>query len=112
MITKDTLSSLCLHLDFSFQDLYRVLLEAESEGILDNVDMTQVEKLILDPKTEMKSVKHLRDADEVKENKRRKTGAESEGMLHDTDIENVERMNKRRKIEAKQEVILHDIDTN
>ena len=37
-----------------FQDLYRVLLEAESEGILDDVDMTKVEKLILDPKAEMK----------------------------------------------------------
>ena len=32
-----------------FQDLYRVLLEAESAGIMDDVDMTQVEKLILDP---------------------------------------------------------------
>ena len=33
----------------NFQDLYRILLKAESEGILDDVDMTQVEKLILDP---------------------------------------------------------------
>ena len=34
-----------------FQDLYRVLLEAESEGILDDVDMTEVEKLILGSKS-------------------------------------------------------------
>ena len=33
---------------FLFQDLYRKLLEAESEGILDDVDMLGVEKLILD----------------------------------------------------------------
>ena len=33
----------------SFQDFYRVLLEAESDGILKEVDMIQVEKLILDP---------------------------------------------------------------
>ena len=38
------------YFSFSFQDLYRVLLEAESEGILDDVDMAKVEKLILDPK--------------------------------------------------------------
>ena len=31
-----------------FQDLYRALLEAESEGILDDVNMTEVERLILD----------------------------------------------------------------
>ena len=29
------------------QDLYRVLLEAESEGILDDTNMFEVEKLIL-----------------------------------------------------------------
>ena len=34
---------------FSFQDLYRILLEAESEGILTGVDMAEVEKFILDP---------------------------------------------------------------
>ena len=38
-----------LVLSFFFQDLYRKLLEAESEGILDDVDMLKVEKLILDP---------------------------------------------------------------
>ena len=34
-----------------FQDLYRKLLEAESEGILEDADMTKVERLILDPHT-------------------------------------------------------------
>ena len=33
---------------FLFQDLYRVLLTAESEGILDDVNMTQVKKLLLE----------------------------------------------------------------
>ena len=60
----------CLY--FSFQDLYRKLLEAESEGILDDVDMAKVEKMILDPKAEMKSVEHPRNVDEMKETKRRK----------------------------------------
>ena len=50
---------------FSLQDLYRILLEAESEGILGDVDMTQVEKLILDPKTELESVGHKHDVEEV-----------------------------------------------
>ena len=36
---------------YFFQDLYRKLLEAESEGILDNVDMLEVEKLILGPES-------------------------------------------------------------
>ena len=31
----------------SFQDLYRVLLEAESDGILKDVDLDKVEDLIL-----------------------------------------------------------------
>ena len=35
-----------------FQDLYRVLLEAESAGIMDDVDMTKVEELILNPEGE------------------------------------------------------------
>ena len=34
---------------FQLQHLYQTLLQAESEGILENVNMTQVEKLILDP---------------------------------------------------------------
>ena len=38
----------------SFQDLYRVLLEAESARIMDDVDMTVVEILILDPEGEEK----------------------------------------------------------
>ena len=42
--------------------------------------MTQVEKLILDPKTELESVGRKRDVDE---NKRRKTKAESEENLCD-----------------------------
>ena len=37
---------------FSFQDLYRTLLSTEWEGILEDVDMTRVEKLILDPKAD------------------------------------------------------------
>ena len=32
-----------------FQDLYRILLEAKSEGILDDVDMLEAEQLILNP---------------------------------------------------------------
>ena len=32
-----------------FQDLYRILLEAESKGGLEGVDMTEVEELILNP---------------------------------------------------------------
>ena len=43
-----------LNICISFQDLYRVLLEAESAGIMDDVDMTQVEKQILEPKTDKK----------------------------------------------------------
>ena len=34
---------------FLFQDLYRALLEAESEGNLDDVDMLEVERQILNP---------------------------------------------------------------
>ena len=37
------------HFLFSLQDLYRILLKAESEGILYDVDMAEVEKLILCP---------------------------------------------------------------
>ena len=37
-----------------FQDFYQKLLEAESEGILEDVDMTGVEKLILDPNRDRK----------------------------------------------------------
>ena len=36
----------------AFQGLYRILLEAESKGILEDVAMTKVEKLILDPDPE------------------------------------------------------------
>ena len=50
-LTNDALLT-CLSL--SFQDLYRYLLDAESKGILDDVDMTQVERLILDPERENK----------------------------------------------------------
>ena len=54
MVTK-LLQSLCkMTLHLYFQDLYRVLLEAESEGILEDVDMTKVEKLILNPKGDKK----------------------------------------------------------
>ena len=35
---------------FPFQDLYRALLEAESEAILYDVNMTEVEKLIFELK--------------------------------------------------------------
>ena len=38
-----------LDISFCFQELYRTLLKAESDGILDGIDMTKVEKLILDP---------------------------------------------------------------
>ena len=36
-----------VHTFISFQDLYRILLEAESEGILDDLDMTKNGFLIL-----------------------------------------------------------------
>ena len=39
----------------SFQDLYRILLEADSEGMLLEVDMLGVEKLILNPGTELRT---------------------------------------------------------
>ena len=54
-IATELFRSLCkLSLHLYFQDLYRVLLEAESEGVLDDVDMTKVEKLILDPDKDKK----------------------------------------------------------
>ena len=40
-------SSLDMYHTCYFQDLYRVLLEADSEGILDDVDLEKVEELIL-----------------------------------------------------------------
>ena len=43
---------------WSFQDLYRVLLEAEIDGILEDVDMAKVEKLILDPNRDKKKSFH------------------------------------------------------
>ena len=75
----------------SFQDLYRILLEAESEGILEDVDMTKVEKLILDPKAEMKSVGTYPHGDVV-EQKGSKTKAESEGISEDVDTTEVEKL--------------------
>ena len=39
---------------YYFQDLYRVLLVTESEGILDDVNIAQVEKMILTPEPENK----------------------------------------------------------
>ena len=45
---------------YSFQDLYRKLLEAESEGILDDIDMFEVEKLIFSYGTTMKPANELR----------------------------------------------------
>ena len=46
MITPS--DSMCLYLPILFQDLYRILLEAELEGILEDVDMFEVEKLLFD----------------------------------------------------------------
>ena len=40
--------------NFMFQEFFRILLEAQSEGILDDTDMAEVERLILDPKMEKK----------------------------------------------------------
>ena len=51
---------------FSFQDLYRILLEAESEGILGDVKMAEVEKLILNPDSEKKSRTPLGDVNVMK----------------------------------------------
>ena len=62
-------SSICSCL---LKDLYRILLTAESEGILDDVDMTRVEKLILDPKSELGSVERPSDVKRVEEKKRTK----------------------------------------
>ena len=58
------------------------LLEAESEGILDDVDMTQVEKMILGPEAELESVARSGNVEEVEEN-RTKIKAKSEGILRD-----------------------------
>ena len=77
------------NVSLSFQDLYRILLEVESEGILEDVDMTKVEKLILDPKAEMKSVGRQC---EVVEQKGSKTKAESEGISEDVDTTEVEKL--------------------
>ena len=81
-----------IHTFISFQDLYRVLLEAESEVILDDVDMTQVEKLILDPKAELESVGRPRDVEEVEEKKRTKIKAKKEGILHNVDMTQAENL--------------------
>ena len=63
--------------------MYRVLLEAESEGILHDVDMLEVQKLILNPKAQLESVGRKRSVEEVEEKKRRKVKGESEETLHD-----------------------------
>ena len=55
----------------------------ESDGILDDVDMMAVEKLILDPKAEMESVGRACDVEEMEEKKRTKIKAESERLLRD-----------------------------
>ena len=51
---------------FSFQDLYRILLEVESKGTLDDVNMTRVEKLILDPDPNNRSRTSLGDVNVMK----------------------------------------------
>ena len=48
---------------YNFQDFYRKLLEAESEGNLDDVDMLEVEKWIFNHEAEMKSVELQHDVD-------------------------------------------------
>ena len=84
------------------------MLKAESEGILDDVDMEKVEKIILDPKPEMKSVR--RDVDEEEENKRRKVEPESGGILHDINKEESENLIPDPKTEVKSEEHLYDTD--
>ena len=49
IVAQPLIGVLNADIHFTLQDLYRKLLEAESEGILDDVDMTKVEKLILYP---------------------------------------------------------------
>ena len=48
---------------FSLQDLYRILLTAESEGLLDDVNMSRVEKVLLDPELKKKSRNPSGDTD-------------------------------------------------
>ena len=50
---------------YNFQDFYRKLLEAETEGNLDDVDMLEVEKWIFNHEAEVKSVEGQRDVDVV-----------------------------------------------
>ena len=96
--------------DLYFQDLYRKLLEAESDGILHDVDMLEVEKLILDPKGEMESVGCPCDVDEEEENKRRKIDTESGGILHVVNTEEAENLIPDPKTEVKAVGLSHDAD--
>ena len=89
-----------------FQDLYRNLLEAESEGILDDVDMAEVEKFILDPK----SAKRPHDAHEKEESKIRTIDTESEGILHDINTEEAEKLIPDLEGETKSVKRTHDAD--
>ena len=90
--------------------MYRILLEAESEGILDDVDMTEVEKLILDPKEELESVGRKHDAEEMEESKRTKIKAELEGIPHNVDMTQVEKLTVGPQDEMKSMGHQHDAD--
>ena len=92
--------------------MYRILLEAESEGILDDVDMMEVEKLILDPKTELESVGCPRDVEQGAENKRTKIKAESRRILHDVNRSMTEEENQILGPQAEMHSvgIQHDVD--
>ena len=90
--------------------MYRKLLEAESDGILGDVDMVEVEKLILDPKVEMKSVGHPYNVAEEEQKKRRKSETESGGILHNINKQEAENLISDPKTEMKAEEHLYDAD--
>ena len=48
---------------FSLQDLYWILLTAESEGLLDDVNMSMVEKILFDPELKKESRNPSGDTD-------------------------------------------------
>ena len=48
------------NLFINFQDLYRILLEADSERMLEDVDMVKVEKLLLTSKAEAQTENRLK----------------------------------------------------
>ena len=76
--------------------------------------MLEVEKLILEPKTEKNSVGHPCnvDLDEKEPKKIRKSETESGGILHDVNTDEAENLISDLKTEVKSEEHLYDADEN